>query len=154
MSFYEWCIEKYYEEDSPKGDLAADIKNDVQFPKESISKIEIEVYLMSKKACDESIKILGGCMRESTLEKLFVKEVKNHGGLALKFVSPGMTGVPDRIVLLPHGVIAFIELKAPGKKMRPIQIKRKGQLESLGFKVYCIDNKEQIGGILDAIEKR
>ncbi|NRY61492.1 VRR-NUC domain-containing protein [Clostridium beijerinckii] len=93
-------------------------------------------------------------MRESTLEKLFVKEVKNHGGLALKFVSPGMTGVPDRIVLLPHGVIAFIELKAPGKKMRPIQIKRKGQLESLGFKVYCIDNKEQIGGILDAIEKR
>lgn len=56
MSFYEWCIEKYYEEDSPKGDLAADIKNDVAFPKESISKIEIEVYLMSKKACDEAIK--------------------------------------------------------------------------------------------------
>lgn len=93
-------------------------------------------------------------MRESTLEKLFVKKVKNHGGLALKFVSPGMIGVPDRIVLFPHGVIAFIELKAPGKKMRPLQIKRKGQLELLGFKVYCIDNKEQIGGVIDAIKKR
>jgi hypothetical protein len=93
-------------------------------------------------------------MRESTLEKIFVKEVKNHGGLALKFVSPGMTGVPDRIVLMKNGQIAFAEIKAPGKKLRPLQIKRKTQLESLGFKVYCIDDKEQIGGVLDAIEKR
>jgi len=93
-------------------------------------------------------------MRESTLEKLFVKEVKKRGGLALKFVSPGMSGVSDRIVLMKNGRMAFVELKAPGKKMRPLQIKRKGQLESLGFKVYCIDNKEQIGGVIDEIEKR
>lgn len=93
-------------------------------------------------------------MRESTLEKLFIKEVKKHRGVALKFVSPGMSGVPDRIVLLQNGIIAFVELKSPGKKLRPLQIKRKIQLESLGFKVYCIDSKEQIGGILDAIEKR
>ncbi len=92
-------------------------------------------------------------MRESTLEKLFVKEVKKRRGLALKFVSPGISGVPDRVVLMKNGKMAFVELKAPGKKLRPLQIKRKAQLESLGFKVYCIDDKEQIGGIIDAIEK-
>jgi hypothetical protein len=66
------------------------------------------------------------------------------GGIALKFVSPGMAGVPDRIVLLPKAKITFVELKAPGKKMRPLQIKRKSQLEELGFLVYCIDSLEAI----------
>ena len=92
-------------------------------------------------------------MLESEIEKILIIEVKKHGGVALKFVSPGMIGVPDRIVLMNNGNMAFIELKAPGKKLRPIQEKRKSQIESLGFKVYCIDSKEQIGRILDEIEK-
>ncbi len=65
--------------------------------------------------------------------------------MALKFVSPGMNGVPDRIVLMPDGKMAFVELKAPGKKMRPLQEKRKRMLERLGFPVYVVDNIEQIG---------
>ena len=81
-----------------------------------------------------------------------VAEAKKHGGLALKFVSPGLDGVPDRIVLLPGGHMAFVELKAPGKTMRPLQVRRKDQLEGLGFSVYCVDGTEQIGGILDAIQ--
>ena len=44
-------------------------------------------------------------------------------------------------------------MKAPGRKMRSIQIKRKRQLEALGFLVYCIDDTEQIGGVLDEIEQ-
>lgn len=91
---------------------------------------------------------------EKHLEQILTKEVKKYGGMALKFISPNLAGVPDRIILLNDAKIAFAELKAPGKKLRPLQIKRKAQLESLGFKVYCIDSKEQIGGILDAIEKR
>ncbi len=90
-------------------------------------------------------------MREVFIEKALAVEVKKRGGLALKFVSPGLTGVPDRLVLLPHGRLAFVEVKAPGEKMRPLQIKRKSQLEALGFLVYCIDNKEQIGDILHEI---
>ena len=74
------------------------------------------------------------------------------GGLAPKFVSPGFDGVPDRLVLLPKGKIAFIELKAPGKVLRPLQVRRKRQLEALGFLVYRIDSPEQIGGILDEIQ--
>lgn len=90
-------------------------------------------------------------MRESDIEKALTIAVKKRGGLALKFISPGMSGVPDRLIMIKGGKLAFIELKAPGKKMRPLQIKRKRQLEALGFLVYCIDDKEQIGVVLDEI---
>lgn len=64
-------------------------------------------------------------MREKDIEQMLTREVRKRNGLALKFTSPGVNGVPDRMVLLPGGRIAFTELKAPGRKMRPIQIKRK-----------------------------
>lgn len=91
-------------------------------------------------------------MTEEYIEQKLVKAVKKRGGMALKFVSPGLDGVPDRIILLPMGRIAFVELKAPGKKMRPLQVRRKRQLEALGFLVYCVDRVEQIGGMLDEIK--
>ena len=91
-------------------------------------------------------------MREKAIEAKLVKIVKSMGGLAPKFISPGTDGMPDRLVLFPCGRMAFIELKAHGKPLRPLQVKRKGQLEALGFSVYCIDDMEQIGGILDAIQ--
>ena len=92
-------------------------------------------------------------MNEKRIERELIKAVKAVGGICPKFISPGFDGVPDRIVLMPNGIIAFVELKSPGKKMRSIQIKRKRQLESLGFSVYCIDRPEQIGGVLDEINK-
>ena len=91
-------------------------------------------------------------MREKTLEALLVQAVKSMGGLAPKFVSPGFDGMPDRIVLLPHSKMAFVEVKAHGKKQRPLQVRRKSQLESLGFSVYCLDDAAQIGGMLDEIQ--
>lgn len=90
-------------------------------------------------------------MNEKHIERKLVEAVKKSGGLAPKFVSPGFDGVPDRIILLPSGHIAFAELKAPGKVMWPLQVRRKKQLEALGFKVYCIDSTEQIGGVIDEI---
>ena len=89
---------------------------------------------------------------EKYIEGTLVKAVRQAGGMCPKFTSPGTDGVPDRIILLPGGRIAFAETKAPGKKMRPLQVKRKGQLESLGFRVYCIDSIEQIGGVLREIQ--
>ena len=91
-------------------------------------------------------------MNEKDIESRFREAVKRAGGLALKFTSPGYAGVPDRIVLMPEGKIAFCEMKAPGKMMRPLQIKRKEKLESLGFKVYCIDDPEEIKGVIDEIQ--
>ena len=90
-------------------------------------------------------------MRERELEELFQKKVRQAGGRAYKFVSPGNSGVPDRLVVLPEGKIGFVELKAPGKKMRPLQEKRKRTLEELGFLVFCVDSKEMIGGVLHEI---
>lgn len=90
-------------------------------------------------------------MRENVIERQLAMAVKKMGGMAVKFVSPGLDGVPDRIVLLPDRKIAFVELKAPGKKPRPLQEKRRRQLEALGFPAYVIDGVEQIGGVLDEI---
>ena len=91
-------------------------------------------------------------MLEKIIERRLRNETKKRGGLALKFVSPGFDGVPDRIVLLPHRKFGFVELKAPGKKPRPLQVRRKEQLEALGFLVYCVDDVEKIGGVLDEIQ--
>jgi len=91
-------------------------------------------------------------VREKQIEQKLVQAVKSLGGLCPKLTSPGFDGVPDRLVLLPYGKLAFIELKASGKKMRPLQVRRKRQLEALGFLVYCIDNINQIGGVLDEIK--
>ena len=91
-------------------------------------------------------------MKEKRIETRLVNAVRSLGGMCPKFVSPGTDGVPDRIILLPGGRIAFAETKAPGKKMRPLQVKRKGQLEQLGFRVYCIDSIEQIGGVIREIQ--
>ncbi len=93
-------------------------------------------------------------MRECEIEKKLTNAVKMRGGMALKFVSPNLNGVPDRLLLLPEGKVGFAELKATGQKMRSLQIKRKRQLEALGFSVYCIDRIEQIGGMLNEIEQR
>jgi hypothetical protein len=90
-------------------------------------------------------------MIEKEIEKRLTTEVKKAGGIAPKFVSPGFAGMPDRIVLLPDGFLAFAELKAPGKKPRPLQLTRHRLLRSLGFKVYVIDSIEQIGGMLDEL---
>ncbi len=90
-------------------------------------------------------------MLEKTIEQKLVKAVKNMGGIALKFVSPGFDGMPDRLVLLPKGKIAFVEVKAPNKTPRPLQLARHEMLQRFGFKVYVLDNADEIGGILDDI---
>lgn len=90
-------------------------------------------------------------MREKIIEQHLVKAVKNSGGIAPKLVCPGFDGMPDRLVLLPGGKIGFVEVKASGKEPRPLQVARHGLLRRLGFKVYVIDDPEQIGGILDEI---
>lgn len=87
-------------------------------------------------------------MLEKTIENKLTLAVKKAGGIAVKFVSPSFAGMPDRLVLLPDGVIAFVELKAPSKKPRPLQEARHRLLRRLGFKVYVIDSEEQIGGML------
>ncbi len=87
-------------------------------------------------------------MLEKQIENKLTTAVKKAGGIAPKFVSPSLAGMPDRLVLLPDGVFAFVELKAPGESPRPLQKARHRKLRSLGFKVYVIDSIDGIGGML------
>lgn len=60
-------------------------------------------------------------MREKVIEQKLVAEVKKAGGICPKWAAPGFDGVPDRIAMFPGGKIAFVEVKAPGEKPRPLQ---------------------------------
>ena len=90
-------------------------------------------------------------MKEKEIEKKLTLEAKKRGGLALKFISPGFDGMPDRIVLMPEGKIAFVEVKAPGKHPRPLQMARHKLLRSLGFKVFVLDDEKDIDEIVENI---
>lgn len=87
-------------------------------------------------------------MREKTIEQKLVTAVKKQSGICPKFVSPGFDGMPDRLVLLPFGRFAFVEVKAPGEKPRPLQLARHGMLQKLGYRVYVLDAVNQIEKIV------
>lgn len=81
-------------------------------------------------------------MLERQIEQALVKAAKMAGGEAFKWTSPGLTGVPDRIVFFPHGKVVLVELKAPGKRPTPLQAKIHDQLRALGQTVLVIDSME------------
>ena len=88
-------------------------------------------------------------MLEKQIERKLYDEVKKIDGMCLK--QTGMAGIPDRLVLLPNGKCAFVELKAPGEKPRKLQQIRMKQLKKLGFKCFVIDGVEQIKPMLEVI---
>ena len=90
-------------------------------------------------------------MLEKQIERKLVTAVKAAGGICPKFVSPGMDGMPDRLILMPGGRMAFVELKAPGKKPRPLQMNRHRLLLKLGFPVFILDDPEQIPKIIEEV---
>lgn len=90
-------------------------------------------------------------MREKLIEQKLVRAVKAAGGIAVKLVSPGFDGMPDRLLLLPGAKIAFVEVKAMGCKPRPLQIRRHELLRGLGFLVFVLDDERLITQILSEI---
>lgn len=90
-------------------------------------------------------------MRERQIEQQLCQAIKRKGGICPKLVSPGYDGMPDRLVLLPQGRFAFVEVKAPGAKPRPLQTARHNRLQKLGFKVFVLDDYTQIPILIDEI---
>ena len=90
-------------------------------------------------------------MREYVVENEFVQAVRAAGGIAYKLTSQTANGLPDRLVLFFPAKTVFVELKAPGKMLRPLQRKRRYQLMKLGFPVICIDRFSQIKPCIRAI---
>jgi len=87
---------------------------------------------------------------EKILEKYLVSEVKSLGGWAVKLLSGLVTGLPDRLILLPGGVVAFVEVKTTGKKSSAIQQVRHKQLRALDFRVEVLDSKEGINNFINS----
>ena len=81
---------------------------------------------------------------EKYLEKKISAEIKRIGGWSLKMLSTHLTGLPDRLCLLPGGRLFFAEIKTTGKKPKKIQILMHERLRNLGFRVEVIDNSEKI----------
>lgn len=93
-------------------------------------------------------------MLESGIEARLKERVKQIGGRCVKWISPGWSGVPDRIVLMPEGRIVFAELKQAGKKERPLQKRRQAQLREMGFTVYeTVDSYEKIEQIIEDLQR-
>lgn len=90
-------------------------------------------------------------LSESDIERRLVREVERIGGWAPKWVSPGNRGVPDRIVLLPNGRVVFVELKAPGGRMAPLQKRWAKILRSLGHQVYRISSVEEVDKFIQEV---
>ena len=88
---------------------------------------------------------------EKTLEKRLKNKVEKHGGKFLKFVSPGMAGVPDRILLYPSGGIIFVEMKDEGQNLKPLQVKRAEELRALGHDVRCIDSRQAVDDLVNEV---
>ena len=87
---------------------------------------------------------------ERDIERALVGMVKRHNGLCLKWVCPGWSGVPDRIILLPGGRVLFAETKRPkGGKVEPLQVWWSKQLKRLGFTHWFIWSRKDI----DALER-
>ena len=89
-------------------------------------------------------------MNEKSIEQALRQAIQADGGICWKLVSPGVDGVPDRICL-KAGQAVFVEVKAPGKKPRPLQIRRMNQLRSQGFTVLVVDGTRGIQEVLDAL---
>ena len=88
-------------------------------------------------------------MLERDIERHLRDGAKNMGGLCLKLVCPGFTGVPDRMILLRCGVIAFVETKRPGQRERQRQAFVQHRLRKMGFPVFSsVDSHAKVDGVL------
>lgn len=92
-------------------------------------------------------------MKEYAVEKHLVQKTQEYGGLCLKFTSPGVAGVPDRIVILPGGKIGFVETKAPGRRPRLLQRAVIRDLYRRGCRVATIDNLKSVEGFVRRFAK-
>ena len=88
---------------------------------------------------------------ESDIERYLVRRTIEHGGVAYKWVSPGRVGVADRIVLLPGGVVWFVELKTATGRLSPWQKVFAADMARMGMNYRVIKSKEEVDACLDSM---
>ena len=81
---------------------------------------------------------------EKLLERKLNHLVKQRGGWSIKLLSLHVTGLPDRVCLMPGGRVFFAEIKTTNKNPTKIQLLVHRKIEALGFKVLIIKRTEDI----------
>jgi hypothetical protein len=79
--------------------------------------------------------------KESSIEASVVLWARKNKILALKLQGQGVKGFPDRVFLLPGGMIFFVEFKKLGEKPTQLQEHTHALLRSLGFRVAVHDTR-------------
>lgn len=94
--------------------------------------------------------------KDETSEKTFEREMSRYvearGGMAIKLLSQFCKGLPDRMFLIPHGKVLFVEFKSTGKKPSAIQRWVHKKLAELGFIVYVVDDPESYSCVIMIID--
>ncbi len=90
-------------------------------------------------------------MKESQIERRLVQGVKDRGGMCMKFTSPNLPGVPDRIVLTPDGRIIFIELKTEIGRLSKIQRWVVSEMQLRGADVRVLHGLDQVKEFLQEV---
>lgn len=88
-------------------------------------------------------------MRESRIEAHLVRRIREAGGIAYKFTSPGRRSVPDRLCVMPDGVSFFVECKRPGEKPTEAQAREHARLRALGHVVHVVDSPATVDKLAD-----
>lgn len=94
-----------------------------------------------------------GEVSEKVIERYLSERVKGYGGICLKYANSNLIGYPDRVILLPHGLTCWAEIKSKGKKPSKAQQIRHQQMEDIGHHVFVIDSKDQVDELMDIIKK-
>jgi len=68
-------------------------------------------------------------MREAHIEKAVCAYAVSKGFYVYKFSSPGVRGVPDRMLVHPSGTVFFIEFKTAKGKLSAAQIRQISKLQ-------------------------
>lgn len=90
-------------------------------------------------------------MKESVIEAWMVRAIRSRGGLCYKWVSPGTTGVPDRIVILPGGRTIYVELKTEVGRLSEIQKHIHAELRKRGADVRTLYGLDQVKAFVEEV---
>ena len=92
-------------------------------------------------------------MQEKQIESHLVKKVKEIGGVAYKFVSPANRGVADRLVVLPHGNVVFVEVKARTGQLSPLQVEFAKDMQRLGQNYIVLNSREAVNAFIETVSR-
>lgn len=91
-------------------------------------------------------------MREESVENYLYRRVKAARGLCIKLVPAGLVGIPDRLVLLPGGVVVFVEVKKPrGSKVARLQVYWCDKLRAMGFRSVFVFTRDEVDGLMEGL---